>query len=97
MLSYFISKYEISLWMWDKKIYIDFALFFFSIGTLGYLAPEMKQEYQGKDQVYEIKKFDLEKCDIFSLGITAIQFVFNLKYDEISNWNVMAGGEDHIK
>ena len=40
---------------------------------------------------------NLEKCDVFSLGITTLQLLNNCTYEEIENMNLPTSGEKLIK
>lgn len=43
-----------------------------------------------------IVEHDYEKSDIFSLGITMLQYALNLSLPDIRNMNEIEGGEEKI-
>ena len=39
----------------------------------------------------EREKFNLEKCDVFSLGLIALQLLFNVQTDQLNGYNTHNG------
>ena len=58
------------------------------------MAPEVRLVSENKKLIFKLEKdnYNLEKCDLFSLGIVALQLLYNISNEECLLLNCYPGG-----